>query len=481
MPMPSPTPSSFPPLELTRKIRRTLFPGVEDELPEPMPASLHGRLLWAGDILLNWAILVLAIVNLTLVLFDFTYLELRPHYLKYAPAVVERYDPVKGVEKHNTTEAYLAAAHQAFAGLKLAPASPGTRQAIAEMQARSMTMVQEDPFSGAGLSGVFEQIKNRFRSHMHLESAKQAMTAYWTPENLSPSRLAAEEAFFRGTIEPLVGRNYYRGIGENGRPFDAFWMIDALFLPFFALEFLLRGAVGVRRGKFPSWKAFCMKRWYDLVYFIPLGVYFVPMATMGPWHLVRVISVGYRMQRLGLINPVAHAQRQVSRGVNLVTDVVNVKLLSNYQDSVRRFDLEATLEGLTPAQREQMSRFIDRNLTMLLSQVLPEVQPQLEALIARAAHQALEQSSAYQSLKRIPGFGLLPQSTIPTLVAEVVSGTQAGLLHTLSDPESRKLTEEAISKFSFALLHHMASTGTEEDVKAMLIDALEQQKRKLLA
>lgn len=476
--MSSETPIQLP-IELTRKIGRTLFPG-RDVLPEPPPPTVSGRLMWFGEIVVNWLILILAMVNFAVVVFDVSYLKFRHHVMAYAPEVVYHYDKVKGVEPHQTTEAYMAQARETFRVLEARPGSREARAALNEMRGRSLTMIQEDPFAGAGLSGVWEKTKNRVRSHMELESARQAFEKYWSPENLAPGRLGAEQAWFNTEIRPLVARNYYRHIGEDGRPYDAFWLIDLCFIPFFILEFLIRGAVGVRRGTYPSWKAFFMLRWYDLVYFLPLLGY-LPMAQQGPVHLVRVISVGYRMQRLGLINPVAIGQRQAEKVTNVLTDIVNVKLLTNYQESVRQFDLARALGSLTPDQREEMRGFIDRNMTMVVTRVIPAASPEIEALLTRSVHQAMAQSPAYQGLARLPMFSSLTQQVLPAIVAEIVAGTQQSLAQALTDPETRELTERAIEKFSLSLLQEMARMGTEEDVKKLVIDMLEEQKTKLLS
>ena len=60
---------------------------------------------------LAWDIFMvyLAVINLGLILFDMTYLWLRPTYFRYLPVVTRIYDPVKGIEPHPLTEAWLVA------------------------------------------------------------------------------------------------------------------------------------------------------------------------------------------------------------------------------------------------------------------------------------------------------------------------------------------------------------------------------------
>lgn len=467
-------------LELTKRINQEIF-ASPDALPEPMPASKTGRLLWLAEAFSNWAILILAVINLVLVFFDFSYLELRPLYLQHAPQVLALYDPVKAIEPHQTTEAYLRKAERTFALLRSPTVTPQAEAALKEMRELSVQMLADNPFADSGMTGVFVQTKNRMRKHMGFENSKQAFVAFWSDRNLTLYRLQGEEAFFNAKIRPLVARNYYRAIGENGRPYDDFWKIDMVFIPFFLLEFVIRGLVGVKRGLYRSWGMFCATRWYDLVYFVPMLGYAAPALVQGPLHLVRFISVAFRMQRLGLINPLSLVQPHTDRVVDLVTDLVNIKLLTNYQDSIRKLDFQQMMDDLTLAQRDALARTIDHSLTTVVEKVLPEVSPQLEALISRAVYQALDESPAFQGLKRVPILGSLHERVIPMVVAEVLAGTQAGLMKAVHDPESRRLTEEAIHKVSTTLITQFARTGTEAEIKEMAVKVLEEQKKKILA
>ncbi len=54
--------------------------------------------LW--DLFMVWVV----IINLTLILFDLSYLWLRPTYFKWVPIVTRIYDPVLGIEPHPLTE-----------------------------------------------------------------------------------------------------------------------------------------------------------------------------------------------------------------------------------------------------------------------------------------------------------------------------------------------------------------------------------------
>lgn len=498
--------------ELSRTVAQ-LIPGANDHEHPPDPntaVGLHWRLF---DVTSNWLILVLAIVNLALVFFDYTYVDLRHVYQQNGwTQLVDNYDRIKGIEPHRVTDDYKKSAERAFRLVEASPDDPFTQAALADMVEKTKAMLKEDPFLTAGLRGVSEQMKNDVRKHMWLKtvrpdeavrwghawspervkarltlhkkpweglSATQSWTTFWSAENLR-GRLHEEELWFESEIKPHLDRNYWQTYGEDGRPNDNFWIIDCFFLPIFLGEFMLRGIGGVQRGVYKDFRSFFATRWYDAVYFLPVLVYALPPSLQGPLHLVRVISVGARMERLGLINPVAIVQARVAKVLDMITDIVNVKLLSNYQDGVRRFDLEESMNTLTPVQRQQLAVLIEKNLSMVVSKVLPDVMDEAERLIVRSAAQALEEAPAYKQFKQLPFFGALPEQLIGRVVTDTIAQMQVQMLKQVSDPENVRLTKELITAIAESLLRHMAEVGTEDQVKAMVVDVLEEQKKRIL-
>lgn len=504
-----------------------LFP-AQQALPPPRPESRQGLVPWLVEKAFDIAVLVVALVNLALVFFDYSYLMLRPQYQRYAPAVVSFYDPYKGIDPYRSVQDYLTSARQTLAAAEADPAASTTAAAYARLKDASRDLIRdEDAFSISNQRGVLERIKHTASAHMighsgeaaiqrlvmvtdkgnhavrpatdaretareFTEHSTLALQLFFTPENLN-GRAAQESAWFEARLAPLLNRAYYRHYGEDGKPIERFWRVDCAFALFFLAELLLRAVwvllVAGHDGRpfGTRFKAFLASRWMDLLYFVPLVLYLpiindlIPAFIRESIQFVRMFSVGFRMQRLGLINPVQVVQAKVAEVLDLVTDLVNVKLLSNYQESVRQLNLEEAMHSLTPQQRQQLTALIQGNLTMVLEDVLPDVAPSLERLIMRAAQQALEQAPAYQQLRRLPFFGALPERLLPSLIAQVIAGTQVTMLKAINDGENVKLTNQIIDAVTDSLIKHMAEIGTEAELKRLLVDLLEEQKRKVLA
>jgi hypothetical protein len=63
---------------------------------------------------ISWAKLsaLVAVVNFLLVLFHFSYLQLRPVYQSFFPGLVKIYDPIKGIDSSLPNPEYLKSADQ---------------------------------------------------------------------------------------------------------------------------------------------------------------------------------------------------------------------------------------------------------------------------------------------------------------------------------------------------------------------------------
>ena len=186
---------------------------------------------------------LLALINFILVLFNLSYIPLRNFYFRYAPKVAQLYDPVKGIEPNRETERYMETVQQLQQqALTFGLNSPQADQTLENLRTQSTTIINEDPFAVANLSGLLERIKNKMRDRVPTpdDSAKDAFRTFWSEPYLTEQDFREELAWFEEEIVPVMEVNYYRGISEDGQFVDEFWKIDLVFMAVFFVEFLLR-------------------------------------------------------------------------------------------------------------------------------------------------------------------------------------------------------------------------------------------------
>jgi hypothetical protein len=109
--------------------------------------------------------------------------------LTFLPDVTPWIDPIKGIEPHRETQAYV----EHFAELDAAmaghtpgkPLTTGQVQLLERQVALTKQMIDTNPFQVANASGTLEKIKNQMRGRADLDSASQSAALLLSPEWLA--------------------------------------------------------------------------------------------------------------------------------------------------------------------------------------------------------------------------------------------------------------------------------------------------------
>jgi hypothetical protein len=467
--------------------------------------------------LLEAATAIVATVNFGLVLFDLSYIPSR-HFLStgrlplsnpflsepwviipdwlvvpneyefnltwltfFTRPLTEAYDGVKGIAENPDTQKYL----DKFQELQTHNInSPEARNLILELQNLSLRMIAEDPFELSGQSGTLEKIQNRMRGFTKLDSSEQAFGHFWTPGYLigPPSDEETALEWFDENIIPFIERsNYIRKIDKSGEFVNRFFGIDALFRVWFLLEFVTRVWFIKRRSQSLSWRDAIFKRWYD--FFLVL-----PLTPVMLW--LRVFPVIVRLREAGVnFEPL---RSQVSRGFVAVfaselTEVIALQTISQVQSSIRQGEISSWL--LESSQRDYIDlndtnevELISRRLAKLVVyNVLPHIQPDIEALLQRNVELAFNQSELYQTLQKLPGVGTLPLQISKPLVAQLsklITEVSQGAYDTFTadDPVVSELIDRLSQNFRESFTAALQDQETLRELQTLLTDLLEEVK-----
>jgi hypothetical protein len=416
----------------------------------------------------------IVLLNLGFVAFDRSYVPWRDFYLRYLPSLTQWYGyHIKGIEPHRTTEAYLQAVtalenQVAVSGLQ----SPQTAQLLQNLQARSAEMIDENPFETANKSGTLERIKNRMRDRMNVESSKAAFNQFWSEDYLSRQGWTDSINFFDRRIRPLIAANYYRSIGENGEPIDRFWLIDIWFIGLFAAELLARIIYLTRQYQSITWLDALLWRWYDLLLLLPF------------WRFLRIIPATVRLHRAGWVNLKPITSRIVRDSISSIaveiTEMVVMQIINQVQESIERGEVTRLL--LHPP------RYVDLNnvdevevisqhlITLLVRDVLPKLQPDLEALLQHSISQILNSAPIYRELQRLPGMSSWAEHLSQQLTTEVTQNAYHALTQALNDQVGAALVQRLIRNFGTALQTEAQKSEAIDEIQTLTSDLLEELK-----
>lgn len=427
---------------------------------------------------------VTAILNLVVVFFDFTYLTWRDFYLDFLPKITQIYDPIKGIEPHRETQFYLETVNQLESQIiKTGLDSPEVGNLLKKLQDLSVEMINENPFASANKTGTLERIKKRMIERLPNpeKSSKKAFIQFWSREYFQQNNWKKESTWFDQKIGSLIATNYYRAIGLNGLLIDHFWYIDLIFISIFWVEFLGRTWIISRRHIGVSWGVAMIWRWYDWFLLIPF------------WRWLRPLSVIVRIDQAKMPD-LEWFRREMSRvfvaGIAPeLTEVIVLQILNQIQVNIQQGDWFKQILS------NQQKRYYDLNgvneieeiatrlVQVTVYKVLPQLQPDIEALLQHSMTVLIQESSVYKGLEQLPGFSELSQQftqkIIETLSQFSYEGPQTAyetVKKAMEDPVGTQLSSQLVQHFGQILGQELQQKQTLPEIQRLIYDFLEEVK-----
>ncbi len=421
---------------------------------------------------------LIALVNLIVVLYDTSYIRFRDLHLRFFPELTTWYgETFKGIEPERATEAYLNTVERleeqvAQTGLQ----SIQAQTLLSELRQLSGTMIDENPFQIAEKSGTLEQIKNMMRDRVGIESAKGSFDTFWSVNYLSEAGWSREIQYFNSEIQPLMNTNFFRGLGEDGGPINLFWLLlDSWFVSLFALELFARSVYISRRYQNTNLLDAVLLRWYDLFFFIPF------------WRWLRVIPVMIRLNQSRLVNLVPLRSRIshvfVTNFAVELTEVVILRIIDQVQNLLRNGSISRWVLNAGSGRRyidlngvNELEVISQQISSLVLYKVLPEIKPELDALLNHNVTNAFNQAPGYQSFRQIPGLGSLPEQISQQVVGQVSQNLYKAMTGALQDEKGAELTQKLVARFGEAVQTQVQEGKTLEEIQTLLITLLDEVK-----
>ncbi|MBT9317511.1 hypothetical protein [Leptothoe spongobia] len=420
----------------------------------------------------------IATANLILVLFDISYIRFRDLYLKFLPTPTTWYGQTfKGIEEHRVTTAYLAEVDALKATLENESLdSQAAKRQLANLRSSSADLIDENPFAVANKSGTLERIKQGMRDRTDQESSsKEAFRTFWSQAYLQKG-WSEELDFFDAQIRPRIETNYWRGIGFNGLPTDRFWLIDIPFITLFGLEFLARTYFLSRRHENTTWFDAMLWRIYDVPLFLPF------------WRWLRVVPVVVRSNQAQLshLDPIQGRINRIliSQFAVELTEVVFLRMIDQVQNLIQAgqlsrwvFELTAGKENYIDLNDVDEVQTITKRLTdIVVNKVLPEIKPDIDAVLSHTVTGAISQAPAYKGLSILPGFTNISEQLTQQISAEVSKNLYGSLKQALADDKGGDLMGKLVESFSEHFRDELQQGNTLKELQVLIYDFLEEVK-----
>ena len=399
---------------------------------------------------------LILLLNFALVVFDLSYLPLRSFYLQRLPAVVDRYDPVKGVIPHPVTEAYLTELSQLRKQVSIGEFDEGLRK----LQQRSITLIEENPYAASGQFETFARLKRRLQTYTSTYAAQDAFKQLWQPEQLVNDKWLQIDAFLQREIEPLLSRAYFRKSTLSGQYIDRFWLIDIPFIVFFLFDFVGR-VVLLAREKQISLRKAVLRRWYDLPLLLPVA----------RW--LRAAPVVVRVHRTNVLNLNRVVRQLAHEPVAYIADRAAKYTVAQVLSQVQKVVASGAVVSALAEPDERIEMLSDRLIRTVAVQVLPTLESDIENLLRYSLKDALTQSALYDTLGSLPGLSGLSETVLSPLADVLARTTCTSLAEAYTDAEGQVLLDRLSEDFRLTLFEGLRQQATAAEMQALIVDLLE--------
>ncbi|MEN3040939.1 MAG: hypothetical protein ABDH66_05315 [Bacteroidia bacterium] len=412
------------------------------------------------EILWDVFMLGIAISNLLLIIFDFTYLSLRPTYIKYIPAITKWYDPYKGIEPHWTTDTYRQLADSLYSRWKKsAPLSSVELQAFGDtLYALSLKILSERPYERFGLMAYQERLKAAVKAFIKEQyglslRSSEAFRKFW---ELQPENAALHLDFYQRELRYYLLVNYYRQYDLSGDYVDHFWKLDLPFLIFFWIEFWVAWGVSIRTRRYAYWWMYPITHWYDVLALIPLR-------SLRWFRLLRIWSLYLRLNRSKVVNfsntLLARFLTQQSRLIaRAISDEVAYQILEQVKRQTQRGEEISLAREILDEARPLLRRVITEEAGPLIGSLRRT--PALLQLVEDSLSQSLSQT--------IPSFPGIPRERLIELLRKVARQATEKFLLDIETYLRSESGKKVLSDLSDDIMTHLSDRLRTQELQQQL-------------
>jgi hypothetical protein len=416
---------------------------------------------------------IVGAVALSVTAFDSTYLDMRDIYWRQAPMIVRNYDPLKGIEPHRDTEGYLALVRQLRNQYEaLGSQSPEVSNTLANLRTASEEIIDRNPFQSANKIGNLERLKSLIRHRMNNGSAKQSWRAFWSLDYLNKKQWQSELEFFDQDIKSLMEVNYFRRYDRNGNLVDFGWKIDLALIAIFGSELAIGSFLHRKQFLGGRWRRSIASRWFDLLWFLPF------------FRWLRIVPFTMRLIRAKWLN-ISPIQEQIdkyliTRLATELSEIILIQILNQTQTAIKRGAIGELINErlirpyIDTNNVNELAEIVDIVVDVAIYRILPQIQPDIEAIVRHLLKKAIAESPVYQNLLLIPGIAVTSQETIDRLVGEVSNSLYSGLVKAIGDTTTTQLTEKLAIDLTTATVGELKKGDTAARLQSLISDLIEE-------
>ncbi len=461
-----------------------------------IPRSQEGRKISGHTFLSHWEKLIafLAIINLSWIFFDISYLPLRSFWanrvififnspsitlsLRWLPDITSYYDHFKGIKAYSSgkeIESLFKDIDKQIITKGLDSRSTQKTLGIYNIKINNILDKSKTQKTERDYSRVMTMrslIVNR-SGDSDLENATKKLLSI---NHIKALGWENEKFFWRNKILPIIKSSYSRDINENGNFIDNTWKIDLPFQLIFLLDIFIKVNIIQTRFKGIRLHRAFLKRWLDFPLLLPYC------------RLLRILPTSERILRTKLI-PIEPIRSAISQWVVAVLaieifEVLTIRAIDSIQTIVRSPTLPKKIRGLCSyesikkKESSEISEFIRIWIPLILRRVGPNMRNQLIELCEYALQKNIQVNPFPEILKDNLVIEKAESAISFRLASSMIDtlldlSNNAGNQIAEKDLTLRKLRSSTIDKFWEELATALESEKRLKESQLLLVSILE--------
>lgn len=212
-----------------------------------------------------------------------------------------------------------------------------------------------------------------------------------------------------------------------------FFQYDLIFVALFISEFLLRWGVSVKRKTHARWYWYPFIHWYEVLGCIPLTGFRV-------LRLLRIVSMLYRLQHLGVINLAETRIGKLMREnydvlIEHISDKVVLNVLGGIQDEIQHGHpvFRSIVNDVIKPKKAELSAAVAKPITGNLEKHYSLHKDEIRQYLEKRIAEAIEHSDDISRVEKIPMVGQytidLLERAISDIVFNILNQSAADLTH----------------------------------------------------
>ncbi|WP_372748986.1 hypothetical protein [Litorivivens sp.] len=274
--------------------------------------------------------------------------------------------------------------------------------------------------------------------------------------------------FFSSALQ-AVAPSFHRFYANDIHP--DYLHYDLIFVSVFIAELLVRWVVAVRRRRYARWYWYPFIHWYEV-----LGC--IPLTGFRLLRLLRIVSMLYRLQQLGVINlrdtrPARFARANYDVLMEHIADRVVINVLNGIEDEIQHGQpiMRDLIQRVILPRKQAIAKAVAEPVTQGLEQQLERHHGDVRNYLLHRIREAMEASDDIGKLEKVPVIGdytvELLERTISDIVYNVLKQSADDLVHV----DNQQLVETVVEAAMELLLRE--SSGMDRVAEDIVLESLD--------